>query len=385
MVSPCSPTTPDPGSSPSLTLRVTMYAMRTLILLSLVLLPVPLLAAEPLPWIKLSADKKSFITSPGDKPFHPHGFNYDRDDAGRLIEDYWVKEWKTVEEDFAEMKELGANVVRVHLQFGKFMKSADEPSAEALAQLGKLLKVAETNRLYLDLTGLGCYHKKDIPEWYDKLAEAERWNAQANFWRAVAKACRESPAVFCYDLMNEPVVPGGKRKEGDWLGPPLGDKHFVQVITLDQADRPRPDVAKAWIDKLTAAIREVDDRHLVTVGLVDWSLDRPGLTSGFVPSKCCEQLDFICVHLYPQKGKLDEAIETLKGFDIGKPVVIEETFPMKCSMEEMESFLDRSKQHSAGVISFYWGKTPQELKTSGKLVDAIVRDWLERFGKRKRE
>ena len=25
--------------------------------------------------------------------------------------------------------------------------------------------------LYLDLTGLGCYHKKDVPAWYDKLAE----------------------------------------------------------------------------------------------------------------------------------------------------------------------------------------------------------------------
>jgi len=23
------------------------------------------------------------------------GFNYDRDDAGRLLEDYWEKEWDT--------------------------------------------------------------------------------------------------------------------------------------------------------------------------------------------------------------------------------------------------------------------------------------------------
>jgi hypothetical protein len=357
--------------------------MRTLIYLSLLLLPCVSIAADPLPWLKLAPDKKSFVTSPGDKPFRAHGFNYDHDDAGRLIEDYWLKEWQTVEKDFAEMQELGANVVRVHLQFGKFMDAADKPNAAALAQLGKLLKVAEANRLYLDLTGLGCYHKQDVPAWYDKLSEADRWDAQANFWRAVAKVGRESPAVFCYDLMNEPVVPGGKRKDGDWLGPPLGDKHFVQVITLDQADRPRTEIAKAWIDKLCAAVREIDDRHLITVGLVDWSLDRPGLTSGFVPSKTCGALDFVSVHLYPEKGNLDEAIETLKGFDIGKPVVIEETFPLKSTMEEMESFLERSKEHSAGVISFYWGKTPDELKKSGKLVDAIVGDWLERFGKRR--
>jgi hypothetical protein len=33
--------------------------------------------------------------------------------------------------------------------------------------------------------------------------------------------------------MNEPVVPGGKRKDGEWLGPPFGGKHFVQFVTLD--------------------------------------------------------------------------------------------------------------------------------------------------------
>ena len=87
---------------------------------------------------------------------------------------------------------------------------------------------------------------------------------------------------------------------------------------------------------LAAAIRKEDKRHLVTVGLVDWSLDRPGLTSGFVPKAIADDLDFLCVHLYPETGKVDEAIETLKGFAVGKPVVIEETFPLKCSREEFE-------------------------------------------------
>ena len=81
--------------------------------------------------------------------------------------------------------------------------------------------------------------------------------------------------------MNEPVVPGGQRKPGDWLGPPFAGKHFVQVITLDQRGRPRPEIAREWIHGLVQAIRKHDRKHLVTVGLVDWSLDRPGLTSGF--------------------------------------------------------------------------------------------------------
>ena len=111
-------------------------------------------------------------------------------------------------------------------------------------QLAKLLKLAGEQCIYIDLTGLGCYHKKDVPAWYDKLAEKDRWDVQARFWTAIAARCARSPAVFCYDLMNEPVVPGGKRQDGDWLGPPFAGKHFVQFITLDQADRPRPDIAR---------------------------------------------------------------------------------------------------------------------------------------------
>jgi hypothetical protein len=306
--------------------------------------------------------------------------NYDRDDGGRLIEDYWEREWATVEAHFGRMKKLGANVVRVHLQFGKFMDGPETPNRKALDQLGKLLQLAERLRLYLDVTGLGCYHKKDVPAWYDRLAERERWAVQARFWQAVAGRCAASPAVFCYDLMNEPVVPGGKAK--DWLGPPFAGKHYVQFITLDQADRPRADVARQWIHHLRAAIREKDKRHLITVGLVDWSLDRKGLTSGFVPQKVADGLDFISVHLYPRKGKVDEALETLAGFAVGKPVLIEETFPLACSPEELGRFIDGSKRHAAGVLGFYWGKPPEELRRSTTLADALTLGWLELFEKK---
>ena len=51
------------------------------------------------------------------------------------------------------------------------------------------------------------------------------------------------------------------------------------------------------------AVRKHDKRHLVTVGLVDWSLDRQGLTSGFVPEKIADDLDFVSVHLYPEGAR----------------------------------------------------------------------------------
>jgi endo-1,4-beta-mannosidase len=314
--------------------------------------------------------------------FEPRGFNYDHDERGRLIEDYWVDEWAKVEEDFAEMRDLGANVVRVHLQFGRFCPEPGKLDATALERLGRLLALAERVGLYLDLTGLGCYHKADVPTWYDALDEAGRWDAQAAFWTAVAKRCRESPAVFCYDLMNEPVVPGGKREAGEWLGPAFAGKHFVQFVTLDQEERPRPEIARAWLRRLVRAIREIDRETLITVGLVDWSLDRPGLTSGFVPSMVAGEVDFLAVHLYPERGKVDEAITTLAAFAEaagGKPLVVEETFPLKASGEDFAAFLRRSREHATGWIGFYWGATLEELRAEQTIGAALTREWLERF------
>ena len=359
------------------------FGLVALVCLPAVAMADPPTAMEP---VRVAKDGKRFVLERSGKKFIPWGFNYDHDAKGRLIEDYWADEWSAIDGDFAEMKQLGANVVRVHLQFGKFMDAEEKPNARSLDRLGDLLKLAEKHHLYLDITGLGCYHKADVPEWYDKLSEADRWAAQAKFWEAVGGRCKESPAVFCYDLMNEPVVPGGKRKPGDWLGPPFAGKYFVQVISLDQAGRKRPDIAREWVKALVAAIRKVDKSHLVTVGLVDWSLDRPGLTSGFVPEAIADDLDFLCIHLYPQARKVDDAIETLKGFAaVGKPVVIEETFPLRCGRDEFELFLKKSEPHAAGVIGFYWGTPPEELKTEKGIASEMLLGWLEIFQKRGKE
>ncbi len=333
--------------------------------------------AAELPTIRVSSDGRGFVLTDSGKPFRPWGVNYDHDGQGRLLEDYWTDEWPTVEADFAEIKALGANVVRIHLQFGRFMRSPTESNADALKQLARLVALAEQTGVYLDLTGLACYHKADVPPWYDALSEQGRWQAQAAFWEAIAATCSKSPAIFCYDLMNEPVVPGGGKRD-DWLGPAFAGKHFVQFITLDLAGRQRTDVAREWIERLVAAIRRHDERHLITVGLVNWSLDRPGLTSGFVPGKVAAKLDFIAVHVYPERGKLEKAQETLAGFQIGKPVVVEETFPLKCSAAELEEFIEANND-VAGWISFYWGQTAAECRAAKTIAGAITADWLETF------
>src|SRR5437764_15462019 len=97
---------------------------------------------EEMPWVQVAKDKKGFVLEASGRPFVPWGFNYDHDEKGRLIEDYWEAEWPTVEAHFGQMKKFGANVVRVHLQLGQFMVGLDKPNGKALDRLGKLLELA---------------------------------------------------------------------------------------------------------------------------------------------------------------------------------------------------------------------------------------------------
>src|SRR5262245_37261570 len=98
---------------------------------------------EEMPWVAVSEDRKGFALQPSGKKFTRWGFNYDHDERGRLLEDYWEGEWPKVERDFRAMKQLGANVVRIHLQVGKFLDGPDKTNENALDRLGKLLRLAE--------------------------------------------------------------------------------------------------------------------------------------------------------------------------------------------------------------------------------------------------
>jgi aryl-phospho-beta-D-glucosidase BglC (GH1 family) len=286
-----------------------------------------------------------------------------------------------VEADFAEIRQLGANVVRIHLQVGRFMQGPSEPNAASLDQLERLLRLAEREQLYIDLTGLACYHKADVPAWYDALPEQTRWDVQACFWEAVAACCAQSPAVFCYDLMNEPVLPGDK-KETDWLAGEFAGSCFVQRISLDLAGRTREQVAKAWVNRLAKAIRSQDSSRLITVGVIPWVLTFPQAKPLFYSKDVAEHLDFTSVHFYPETGKIDEAVTALAAYNIGKPIVVEETFPLKCSPAELDEFIQKSRTLAAGWIGFYWGKTPDEYRQSNTIPDALTLGWLELFQRR---
>jgi hypothetical protein len=340
--------------------------------------PAPMATASPLTeWIQLAADGQSFELTPSGQRFTAWGFNYSRGD--RLLEDYWETEWADIAQDFGEMKSLGANVVRIHLQFAKFMQDPATPDEAALDRLEQMAALAEETGLYLDVTGLGAYRAEDTPEWYFTLSEEERWAAHARFWEAVTARLADSPAVFCYDLMNEPAAPAGLRQPEELLNGEFGGFHFLQLISLDQAGRPLEEIARQWIRRMTDAIRRHDARHLITVGSLPPSPEL-GYFSGFKPGEVAAELDFLSVHLYPEKSKIPEAVAIVEEFAAaGKPVVIEETSQLYSGVEAFEDFFSQSKGLASGWLGFYFGESPEEMNPPADMREAIRLEWLKLF------
>ncbi len=327
--------------------------------------------------VRISADGQSFVRGEGKtdggasgdsesgvgeagQEFVPWGFNY-LGEFGKLVEETWDSDWARIERDFQEMRGLGANVVRIHLQYGTYMKGPGEYDLAQFDRLRKLLDLSADVGLLLDVTGLSCYRLEAIPAWYDALDEAQRWEAQADWWAMVAKTCAGHPGVFCYDLMNEPIVGGSsKADEPRWVGGELGGLYFVQRISQEAAGRTNADIAQAWVAKLTAAIREHDPETPITVGVIPWAFVWPNAKPLFYSPEVAQHLDFVSIHAYPTHGKISEAIAALAVYDIGKPLVVEETFPLNCTIDDLDQFIDGGRDSVDGWISHFFGYTIEE-------------------------
>lgn len=346
------------------------------------LLCLPAIAAPD--WVTVDKAGTGFVFAKSGAKFTPWGYNYLRDENYRLVEDYWNDDgpqgWAKFERDFREMKRLGANVVRLHLQFARFTDAPGRPNRQNLARLAKAIDLAEELGVYLDITGLGTYRLKDVPAWYRDASEKDHWAMQAEFWEAVASVCANRPSVFAWNLMNEPLATASMQPAGQWTNPTaLAGQTYIEYIDLDPATRKPPEIARAWIRQMTAAIRRHDQRHLITVGMVWVSNANPEAWSGFPPKQIAPEVDFLAVHIYPDQGKVNVALDSLRRYRTGKPVVVEETFPMKCSPAEWREFLEKSRSLAQGWLAQYWSLSPQDIKTSDDIVLKMLRSQFEVF------
>jgi hypothetical protein len=132
-----------------------------------------------------------------------------------------------------------------------------------------LLRLAENERVYLDITGNLVWRPPRAPAWYERMPWKARWQVQARFWRAVAHAASTYPAVLLYELTSEPIV---AQTAGYYYGRRWC---FVQSIATQPACNANA-VARKWTDMMAAAVRSQDNRP-VTIGLL------PTTTGPFAP------------------------------------------------------------------------------------------------------
>lgn len=320
-------------------------------------------------WVKVAPDQKGFVLHPSGARFVPWGHNYASVDLLERLKN----DPDRVEREFAEMKAAGTTVARLHPEMPRILTGPREADPEALDQIRKLLKIAENSGIRLMITGLACYQIKDRMEWYDTMTEEDRWATQAFFWATIARTCAASPAVFAYDLVNEPGAVG-PAAEGWYLGK-MGEVEFCQRLSLDPGTRSGDEIFTAWTREMVAAIRAHDPTHLITMGMLPF----PGAYQSVA-----EQLDFVSPHLYPKTGKVAEEIALLKQFDWGKPIVIGETFPLSCSAAEERDFLLQSRALAQGWIGHWPDEAPSllaDLKKTGKatIQNAVWLSWVELF------
>jgi hypothetical protein len=325
--------------------------------------------AADLEMITIAPDQKGFVLQPSGERYVPWGHNY----ASVDILERLAHDPARVEREFREMKDAGTTVARIHPEMLRILVGPDEADSSALDQLRTLLEIAGNAGIYLKITGLANYNIEDRAAWYDALDESDRWKAQAFFWETMARTCAGSPVVFAYDLVNEPAAIG-QPSDGWYMGR-MGDVEFCQRLSLNPDGRTGDEIFREWTQCMVAAIRRQDQTHLITMGMFPF----PGAYKA-----AAEQLDFVSPHLYPKLGKVDAEIELLKRFDWGKPIVIGETFPLSCGVDDEREFLLKSRAFAHGWIGHWPDESPAELAELKKNGTATIQNeiwlsWVELF------
>jgi hypothetical protein len=293
--------------------------------------------------------------------------------------------------DIREIKQMGANTVRFHLQFKDIMQDCTTANPTALAKLSVILRRAEENGIYLDLIGLGSFAGDDHdPACYRDATEAERWAAQEAFWHAVAQTVAGSPAVMALDIQNEPSIPGGDTP--CWAGPApasqpdapycrigFGGSFFVPNITRTPNGRSPAEIGRAWVTRMRDAIRAYDSEHLITLGCLPFN----SRCAGMPLPELAGLLDYLSVHIYPEDCtgpppsgaetgpcRLQRTLENATGDPLseerrlladfaasGDPVVVEETFTLHGTSDLTKDFILQSRSYATGWLGQWRGLT----------------------------
>ena len=339
-------------------------------LAALLLFRIHLIASErALPKVRIAKDGRTFETAEG-KPFVPFGVNYYRPGTGWAPQIWKQFDAEATRKDFARMKELGVNCVRVFLTYQSFYRDPGVLQPEGVEKFDQFLAIAEKAGIYVHPAGPEFW--EGPPNWRPvAVADQRTLEYTEQFWKLFAARYRGRNVIFAYDLKNEPtiewqneiVVPQWndwlRKKYGTteklaaaWAGtnrfefgkiPVPASKNALKNPELLDFQSFREYLADEWTRRQVAAIKSADPDALTTVGCLQTAV--PSLFwesvadySAFRPDRQAKFLDFLEIHFYPSerggyeyKSEDDELanLAYLEGIvrevaKCGKPVVLAE-------------------------------------------------------------
>ncbi|MBM4039583.1 MAG: glycoside hydrolase family 5 protein [Planctomycetes bacterium] len=286
------------------------------------LLPLALIhaAGEHPPRVRVDRARRGFADASG-RPFVPFGVNYYRPGTGWAPQLWKQFDAEATRRDFARLKELGANAVRVFISFGSFYNQLDKLDPDGLAKFDQLLDLADEAGLYVHPTGPD--HWEGAPAWTKDMsfhscdANEASLKALDDYWRMFASRYRGRTTVWAYDLRNEPSVAwetphmrtqweAWRKDRGQEPVPVPDPKANPPVPYIGDYQRFRESLAERWVARQATAICAADPDALVTVGLIQWSIPAQRIAlnqyAAFRPAAIAKHLDFMELHYYPLVG-----------------------------------------------------------------------------------
>jgi endo-1,4-beta-mannosidase len=378
--------------------------------------------------IVVRTDGKGFVEQSSGRQFVPFGTNYYDPHTGWAPKIWRQFDSNDVARHFEVMSGLGVNCARVFLTAATFQPNVNTIDEAALKKLDVLIAIARKSGIRLILTGPD--HWEGVPPYWkpDRFAGEQALQALESFWRTLGLRYRDEPAIFAWDLLNEPHMPWfveeWRRAWTRWLKAKYGSQETGAnaAVPEDKANRGDPrlldwqlfreHLADEWVRRQVEALRKADPTHLVTVGYIQWSYPlvrtgNPSLYAAFNPRRQAQWLDFICVHFYPVLGGPFESqevwdknlayLQTVLAYcHVGKPVVLGEYgwygggaprgLPPLTEDEQARwivAEIEASRRLSQGWLSWPFADTPTSTDMSrfGGLVRSNLtpKPWADRF------
>lgn len=325
-------------------------------------------------------DGRGFMEYDSGRHYIVFGTNYYDPHTGWAPKIWRRFDSEKVRQHFQVMSELGVNCARIFLTAGSFQPNAETVEEQALEKLDALIKIARETGIRLLLTGPD--HWEGQPSYWkpDRFAGEAALQALERFWDVVGRRYRGEPAIFAWDLLNEPHLPWFveqwrpkwntllQETYGSWeslkaaWGDELTEKErWGNVAVPENLSDPgnprlrdwqlfREYLADQWVRRQVEAIRKADPTHLITVGYIQWSypLIRPGNPSrysAFNPHRQACWLDFVTIHFYPT---------------LGNPFGSEENWDRNLGyLQAVLAYCHTSKPVVLGEYGWYGGGAPQ--------------------------